>query len=142
MSQEHIELRSPQSRKTACGALAGVGVVALVQMLSVNSLDVPLKVSVCSFAFSIPVLSAVLICALVEDSYTGFRAGIPPYLKAINISGYLAALIGVDALFFHFAVYAGLIFTVTSLIGIVVAALYINQYINQVATKSGRPEIR
>jgi len=106
-------------------------------MLSVNSLDVPLKVSVCSFAFSIPALSTVLICALVDDSYAEFMAS-KRYLKAVNTIGYVAALIGVGALFFHFAVYAGLIFTGRSLIGILVAAIYIDQ----VATKSGKPEIR
>jgi len=112
----------------------GVGVVTLVQMLSVNNLDVSLKVSVCSFAFSIPALTTVLICALVDDSFTEFMIG-KRYLKTVNTTGYLAALIGVGALFFHFAVYAGFIFTGTSLIGIVVAALYTSQI-------AGKPEIR
>ena len=137
MAQDHIEMRSPQARKTACAALVGVGVVALVQMLSVNSLDVPLKVSVCSFAFSIPALSTVLICALVDDTYAVFHS--KRYLKTVNTIGYVAALIGVGALFFHFAVYAGLIFTGMSLIGIVVAAIYGDQV---VATNSRNPESR
>lgn len=44
-----------------CAALMGLGVVAIVQMLSVERLDVSLKVSVFSFAFSIPSLATAFL---------------------------------------------------------------------------------
>lgn len=70
MSQQRIEiLRRSEHNKIACGALVGLGVIAIVQMLSVNSLDAPLKVSVWSFAFSIPSLSVMFMCSVSSSAH-------------------------------------------------------------------------
>jgi len=124
MSTEHIEqAQARESLKIASGALVGLAVVAMVQMLSLNVLDLPLKVSICSFAISIPLLSAVFISAIVETSFD-FSVDKPFLLKAVALGGYLASLIGVPALFFHFAIYAGVIFIAGSVIGVLAVNVY------------------
>jgi hypothetical protein len=127
MSNEHIEqAQARESLKIASGALVGLAVVALVQMLSLNGLDLPLGVSVFSFAISIPLLSAAFISAIVETSFD-YSVDKPFLLKAVMLSGYLASLIGVSALFFHFAIYAGVIFIAGSVIGFLAVTLYDNK---------------
>jgi hypothetical protein len=142
MSEEHIQARRPnQGRKVASGALAGVSVVSIVQMLSVNSLDVPLKISVYSFAITIPALSAVFINTVVEDYYGGSRVRMP-LLVIVTTIGYLAGLIGVAALFFHFAKYAGILFIVLSLLGIVAVGNHFNKLKTMAKTEPQKHEDR
>jgi hypothetical protein len=104
------------------GTLVGLGVIALVQMLSVQSLDVPLKVSLYSFAVSVPSLSAVFL-ALRDQGSLG-RMGIAESRFAtlhevLLFIGYLGSVIGISGLFFHFTTYAGIIFVAASLVGLV-----------------------
>lgn len=123
MSQERIEIhRRSEHNKIACGALVGLGVIAIVQMLSVNSLDAPLKVSVWSFAFSIPSLSVMFMCSITESQF-GFTTNKKIYAWALGdlwYFGHLASFVGISGLFFHFSIIAGLIFVVTTVFGFTV----------------------
>lgn len=120
------QAQARESLKLGSGALVGLSVIAMVQMLSVNGLDLPLKVSVFSFAISIPLLSAIFLSAIVETSFD-YSVDKPFFLKAVSLGGYLASFVGVSALFFHFAIYAGVIFTGGSVIGFLAVTLYDNK---------------
>ncbi len=100
-----------------CGALVGLGVIALVQMLSVTTLDVPLRISLCSFAISIPSLTAVFLSFKERGPAAAGRSS--RLLTFLWTIGNIASLIGISGLFFHFAVYAGVIFIVIFVLGLV-----------------------
>ena len=107
--------RARQDTGIAFGALVGVAIIALVQMLSVSSLDVPLKVSIYGFAVSVPSLTAVVLC-LIDEA----RHGIAIYrtsLLWLVVIGNLASFAGISGLFFHFSSYAGITFVTISAIG-------------------------
>jgi hypothetical protein len=119
MSQQQAKIHRRQV-EVICGALVGLGVIAIVQMLSLNSLDIPLKISVCSFAVSIPSLTVVLLCEWTEIRID-FRSHAPWVSFAVGLLawiGYISSLAGVSALFFHFMNYAGIIFLVMCVIGL------------------------
>jgi hypothetical protein len=128
MPHEHFDRDQTEEAwmKLGSGALVGLGVVSVVQMLSLNGLDLPLKVSVFSFAISIPLLSAVFISAVVRSAFE-YVTDKPLLLRSISLVGYLASLTGVSALFFHFALYAGVVFIAGSLIGFVAVTIYDNK---------------
>src|SRR5215813_10434791 len=90
------------------GALAGIAVVAIVQMLSLQSLDVGLTVSVCCFAVSIPFLASLLLCKIQSERF-GFTTN-NVAIGRVSDFGKIFSLVGIGALFFHFTVYAGIIF--------------------------------
>lgn len=119
MSPEQSKaFRARQDTRIMFGALVGVAIVALVQMLSVNSLDVSLKVSTYGFAVSIPSLTAVVLCLMDEA-----RHGIAMYrtrLLLLMLAGSLASFVGISGLFFHFSSYAGITFVAGSVIGFVI----------------------
>ena len=129
MSQELTEIERTVGRQVEIltGALVGLGVIALVQMLSLQSLDVPLIVSVYSFAVSIPSLSAVFLCMMEEAKFgVTTHERISTVMAILLAAGNLGTLIGISALFFHFATYAGIIFIASSLIGLVCWISYSN----------------
>jgi len=111
--------RKIEHNKIGCGALVGLGVIAIVQMLSVDGLDAPLNVSVWSFAFSIPSLSVTFMCSVTESQF-GFTTNKGIYalpLSGLSYFGHLASFVGISGLFFHFSILAGLIFMAISLFG-------------------------
>jgi hypothetical protein len=128
MSQDRIERhrRTNIETEVMSGALVGLGVIAIVQMLSVPSLDVPLKVSLYSFAISIPFLTVAFLCARIETG-VDFRSNHPLVSLAFGSCvgfGNLSSLAGISALFFHFMNYAGFIFIGVCVIGLVVWVAY------------------
>ena len=113
--------QDPESQQIeiGAGALVGLGVIAIVQMLSMQSLDVPLTVSLYSFAVSIPSLSAVFLCMREEIKHRVYPAD-QGWVNLLVIIGGLASSIGIGGLFFHFDNYAGIIFIIVSVLGLVV----------------------
>ncbi|HET6979068.1 MAG TPA: hypothetical protein VFI24_22230 [Pyrinomonadaceae bacterium] len=123
MSKEHIH--QLQMKKAASGAFVGLGVISVIQMLGVSSLDVTLRISLCSFAVSIPSLTALFICTMLEDFYEFSTTN--AFLRTVTVIGYLSTLIGISGLFCHFAYYAGIIFITGTLVGFLAVSLYDNK---------------
>ncbi len=109
-----------REREISSGAFIGLGVISIVGMLGLPSLDGPLTMSVFSFAISVPVLAAVVLCMIQEAIFPG-----TPHAGVIDfgwIVGVFTSLLGISGLFFHFNLFAGFLFILLSILGIVVAS--------------------
>jgi hypothetical protein len=121
MSKKLTETDRAIKRKTEIMAatLVGLGVIALVQMLGVQSVDVSLKVSIYSFAVSIPSLSAVFLALRDEVTSGPVEQRFTIFYGVLLFTGYLSSLIGLGGLFFHFTPYAGIVYVAACIIGLV-----------------------
>ncbi len=111
-----------REREITCGALIGLALIAIVEMLSLPVLDIPLKMSVFSFAISIPVLSAVILC-MINDSVFNQK----PHGEGIHRAwffGVFMSFLGIAGLFFHLSLFAGLLFVVLSLTALCMTVRY------------------
>src|SRR5687767_2171695 len=96
---EKLEIDQAANRRVeiGAGALVGFGVIAIVQMLSIDRLDVPLKVAVFSFAVSVPFHAATFMCLLQESAF-GFGIS-SRFLVVALLVGNIASILGIGALF-------------------------------------------
>jgi len=97
------------------GALAGVDIIAVIQLTSVTQLDEPLRVALYCFAVGIPVLCLYLVSmALLMGEKADMVEVMWYHLGAMAI-GPLASLGGLSALFYHFSAIMAVIFAALSL---------------------------
>jgi len=90
------------------GALLGLGIVVVVQLISLRRLDRSLTLSLYCFAVSIPLLSMRLVNSLM---FTYFEYDVSVWYNRISpLIGGFAALLGLNALFWHFSRIAGFLF--------------------------------
>lgn len=111
-----------REREITCGALIGLALISIVEMLGLPALDIPLKMSVFSFAISIPVLSAVILC-MTNDSVFNLK----PHGEGIHLAwffGVFMSFLGISGLFFHLSLFAGILFVVLSLTGLCITVRY------------------
>jgi|SRR5882672_12517169 len=99
------------------GGLIGVGVVVIVTLLGFNQLDRPLTLALYCFAGSVPLLSMVLLSAVTTTRFP--LHNFFWYHTLASAVGALAALIGVNSLFWHFSRKAGSLFLFMSIIGFI-----------------------
>ncbi len=91
------------------GALTGICIIAVIQFISLPSLDGALKVSVYCFAVSLPLLTFSLLSLV--GSTNKVHSDFMWYFWVAFILGPLGSLVGIAGLFFHFSWRAGLIFS-------------------------------
>jgi len=122
MSEKH----GPLAYTFIPSILVGLGVVAVVQMLSVERLDLPLTVSIFSFAVSIPCNSANVICMIAKGEHgtTANSRLATAGISAVIRIGVLSSFVGISGLFFHFTKYAGIVFIVFSVLGLMLWTAY------------------
>lgn len=122
-SKREINQEDNRQEEALSGALIAVGVIAVIEMLGLVSLDRPLTVSLYCFATSIPVL-VLNILLLMSESH-GNRFSADTWYRAFAfIFGSLFSLIGTGALFYHFSMLAGSLFTFVSFVGLVMVFHY------------------
>jgi hypothetical protein len=107
------------------GGLIAIGVVILQALISAPSLDLPLQVSILSFAFAMPLLA---IMVLVNHAQASYRyASYPRYLSLAIWLGQVGAFIGVFAAFWHISWIAAILLVISGLVGLVVYVAYSRQ---------------
>jgi len=107
------------------GGLIAIGVVILQALISAPSLDLPLQVSILSFAIAMPLLA---IMVLVNHAQASYRyASYPRYLSLAISLGQVGAFIGVFAAFWHISWIAAVLLVISGLVGLVVYAAYSRQ---------------
>ena len=107
------------------GGLIAIGVVILQALISAPSLDLPLQVSILSFAIAMPLLA---IMVLVNHAQASYRyASYPRYLSLAIVLGQGGAFIGVLAAFWHISWVAAVLLVISGLVGLVVYAAYSRQ---------------
>jgi hypothetical protein len=100
------------SRLINSGALA-IAVVGVTQLVQRDTLDTPLLVSLYCFALSIPLSAASTILLALQGSASPYPAN--SHFGAVMILiGSVATLAGIFCLFWHFNLYAGIVFLVSS----------------------------
>jgi uncharacterized protein involved in cysteine biosynthesis len=117
MTRDRVKIDQADNRQieTVSGALIGVGVVVVTQLLRFDSLDWPLTVSLFSFTISLPCLSIILLNLLHESRYTYFAS--IWYNNLIQQAGGWLSLIGMIGIFWHLSVWAGILFTLLGCAG-------------------------
>jgi hypothetical protein len=91
-------------------ALLGTAVVAVVQYSTIATFSTALIVSAVSFGVSIPIL-AIFVNNLVHNEGVDFSR----FKLVVVAIGYLASITGLCALFFHFAIWIGVVFVLGSI---------------------------
>lgn len=132
MAKIPVNQKRNEQRRIIFGAFLGTSVVATIQLISIQSLDLPLTFSVYCFAVSIPLLTLGLYTAMIE-SREQFTVESRPVLYAEEL-GVLAAAGGILALFLHFS-YPALVLVLA--IGI---ALVLGGYFDEKLAKANENE--
>jgi hypothetical protein len=117
LTKRHIRTHS-----IASSALAGVAVIAIVQLASVSSLSTSLLIAVLCFSISLPFLTATLFIIAHLDDRPSMSA--TSYYATLAFAGHGLSLTGIAALFFHFHYAAGVMFIITSVTAIALAAAH------------------
>lgn len=113
---EQAEHHPRQYRRLIAGGLAAFSGVCVVQMLGLSSLDLVLKVSLGCFALATPLLVRELVDLQAEERHE-ITVDRDSRLNATS-TGLTFPLVGVSGLFFHFALWAGLLFTASCFWGL------------------------
>ncbi len=93
-----------------CAALAGTSIVAVIQLLGAEKLDMPLWIAVYSFAVSIPFLGFYSLFLILRSHYENSKIPKNWFFGLMLLFGPLASMIGLCAIFWHFAWAAGMLF--------------------------------
>ena len=106
--------------------LIGVGVIAIVQISSINPLSKSLLVAVFCFSISIPFLAAMLwvLAQLTDD----MKAPLTGYFRTLYSFGFIFSFAGIAAVFFHFHYVVGIIFLVSSILAVVCAVVFLTRF--------------
>jgi hypothetical protein len=97
--------------------LLGISTVAMTQILPISPLDRALRVAVFAFAVAIPMLAASIA---VDSERAGAPINIDTHWEYVmKQAGMLASFIGVTSIFFHFGVFAGVVFLAISIFAVV-----------------------
>ncbi len=109
------------------GGLIAVGVVILQALIPAQSLDLPLQISILSFAIALPFLA---IMVLVNHAQASYRyATYPAYLSLVILLGQGGAFIGVFAAFWHISWLAAVFLLISGVVGLAVYAVYSKQLV-------------
>jgi predicted tellurium resistance membrane protein TerC len=106
---------NPQRRliEVTDAGLSGIGMVMVIQLLQVPTLDTPLYVSLHAFAAAIPMLTAHFVIHLLRPNfYLVYTALYEPFLRWV---GFALALVGIGAIFWHFPSSVTFIFILASI---------------------------
>jgi len=113
--------------------MAAVDFACILTILSQSSLTIALKVSLYSFAASLPFLIALLLNADVIP-----ERGVSKHWKKLTVImvviGILGCLVGISAIFFHFSFKVGLVFLIASIISTVLSSFILGN------RETGKPE--
>jgi hypothetical protein len=91
--------------------LAGVNVIAIVQLASTNTLSWPLTIGVFCFAVSIPLLAATVVVLSEHEELPEMHQTF--HYAVLLLGGSFLSLAGIAALFFHLNYAAGGAFLIT-----------------------------
>src|ERR1700752_178964 len=93
-------------------AIAAVSVVALIQLVGQNNLSIALKISLYSFAISIPSSAASIFFHIIEKYYK--YTDDTPYMNIMRFIGVFFGGVGIGSIFFHFHWTFGAVFCLTT----------------------------
>jgi hypothetical protein len=122
VEKQKIDKADNRRMQGVAGGLVGVAVIAVFQLLTLSSLDKRLTVSLYCFATSIPLLSFFVQSKVAESWYTNsvsFWYTVLPLLIGATIW-----FVGLAAVFFHFSIIVGLIFSLLAILGVISVTRY------------------
>jgi hypothetical protein len=108
--------------KTVTGAILGFDLVAVLQLLTLSALDKRLLVALYCFVISIPLLALHLrILLLHANAEYRLRTWYDPLTTIISLP---LSVAGVAAIFFHFSITAGCVFSGLAIFGLLASHHY------------------
>ena len=116
-------------RKAVAGALIGVDLIAVFQLLTLPILDKRLTVALYCFAISIPSL-AMYLRSVIAQSTCPYNI-LVWHVPLGGILGLTISVVGLGAVFFHLGIVAGCLFSVFAILGFLASNRY-RQIIKQV----------
>jgi hypothetical protein len=124
MGNEPRRIHKPKANLIFSG-LIGVGIVSIVELLSVNPLSKSLRVAVFCFSISIPFLAgAIFVLSELATLNDELQIQINHYFRFLYFYGVLFSLAGIAAIFFHFHYAFGIVFIVASVVALVCALMF------------------
>lgn len=133
MEENEISDYSLKMERVLFGAPLSVYIIAVIQLLSISSLDLLLTIALYLFALGIPLLSAILMINIIDSSFVP-----PTRTKSRTIItgiGLIASLLGIAALFGHFSAYLSLLFMGSSIIAVIYTIRYIDMILKKLEKK-------
>jgi hypothetical protein len=113
---ESVRDRPTKDIEALEAGLLGVSVVALLQMLSLPTLDMALTVALYSFIVAIPSVAVFLLHVTTLEVHTMDAVIESFWMSLASIIGPVAAFTGIVSSCFHFSIYMGGLFLVFSII--------------------------
>ena len=103
--------------KLGVAGLLGLCIIAVIQLISIKTLNAPLWVSLCCFAVAIPLLAGYFF---MLESQTRFQVSVTKwYENLIGYAGIIIGFAGIAGLFWHFSWVVSVIFVILSVIVII-----------------------
>jgi membrane-associated HD superfamily phosphohydrolase len=119
------------------GGLIGIGVVILQALIPAQHLDLPALISILAFAIALPLLTVMV---LVNHRLASYRfASYPTYLTLVIALGQGGAFVGVIAAFWHISWIAAVLLLISSVVGLVVYAVYARQLVRDNLSETQSP---
>ncbi len=102
--------------------LIGIGVVIMQPFIATARLDLPSMISVVAFSLAIPLLAGLVMLNLVQSLHK--YAAYPWYLVFARAVSQGSAFVGVAAAFWHVLWIAGVVVSVSGIVGLALYAAY------------------
>ncbi len=121
------EVKEEWSRQTSAiqAGLITIGLIIFQALIGIDAPDIPALISLWSFALALPLLAALMMINLTQAKYR--YATYPFYLVLAYVAGQSGAFIGIVGAFWHVSWIAGVLFLVSSIVGLAVYLGYSRQ---------------
>ena len=114
--------------------LIGIGVVIMQPFIAAARLDLPSTISVLAFSLAIPLVAGLMMLNLVQSLHK--YAAYPWYLVLARAVGQGSAVVGVAAAFWHVLWIAGVVVSVSGIVGSALYAAYYRRLVRDEGIKS------
>lgn len=102
------------------GGLLAICVVILQGIMSISTIDISLTVAIIALALAIPALVFLILIRILYAIPSLPEIETPMSHVVLMISGWVAAIIAVDAVIWHVSLIAGIVFLISGLAGFVI----------------------
>src|SRR5258708_38200178 len=102
------------------GGLLAICVVILQGIMSISTIDISLTVAIIALALAIPALVFLILIRILYAIPSLPEIETPMSHVVLMISGWVAAIISVDAVIWHVSLIAGIVFLISGLAGFVI----------------------
>jgi hypothetical protein len=116
-------IRGAQALKIILGTLGGLSIVAVIQLMSLDTIDLPLTTSLYAFAVAIPSTGAIIFATQMAGVIISTKVDPSEPMRFLGfifaVCACIAPLIGMAGIFWHFSRIIAVVFIGFSLLALV-----------------------